>query len=217
MLHFEFQMPEESRLALISVISKLPQQVVWRWETDMKDKPHNLFLHKWLPQPDILGHPNTKLFITHGGQSSLQEAWCHKVPMVVLSVFGDQPMNADEVERLGTGIHIPFKQMTEPTLLKAVNEVLQKKAYQETSNKLGSLLTDQIEPPLERAVWWLEFLLRHPDYKLAAPIHRMSWVQLNQIDVAAVIILGLTTFMVTSFCTIKYCMRICFERKSKMD
>ena len=99
-------MTEESRLAMIEVISKLPQQVVWRWVTDMSDKPDNLFLHPWLPQTDILGHPNTKLFVTHGGQSSLQESWCHKVPTVVLSVFGDQPMNGGEVERLGKALFL---------------------------------------------------------------------------------------------------------------
>ena len=117
-------MPEESRLAMVEVISKIPQQVIWRWETDMRDKPDNLFLHKWLPQTAILGHPNTKLFINHGGQSSMQEAWCHKVPMVVLSIFGDQAMNAVETERLGTGIHIPFKQMTSESLSQAVDEVI---------------------------------------------------------------------------------------------
>ena len=103
-----FQMPESKRKAMVNVISKLKQQVVWRWETEMPDQPSNLFLHKWLPQQDILGHPNTRMFVTHGGQSSLQEAWCHKVPTVVLSVFGDQDINGQDVERLATGKKMNF-------------------------------------------------------------------------------------------------------------
>jgi len=69
---------------LIDIFSKLEQTVIWKWETEtMEDKPENLYLSKWLPQQDILGHPNVKLFIYHGGQSSFQEALCHKKPTVL--------------------------------------------------------------------------------------------------------------------------------------
>ena len=50
----------------------------------MQEKPDNIMLSKWLPQQDILAHPKLKLFITHGGQSSTQEALCHKKPVVRL-------------------------------------------------------------------------------------------------------------------------------------
>jgi glucuronosyltransferase len=48
----------------------------------MPDAPPNVLLSAWLPQLDILAHPNVKLFITHGGAGSLQEALCYKTPMV---------------------------------------------------------------------------------------------------------------------------------------
>ncbi len=76
-------MTEDMRLALVNVFRRLKQRVIWKWETeDMPDKPDNVMLSKWLPQPDILAHPKLKLFVTHGGQSSFQEALCHKKPMV---------------------------------------------------------------------------------------------------------------------------------------
>lgn len=46
--------------------------MLWKWEDDLPDKPSNIRIEKWLPQNDILGHPNVKLFITHGGLLSTQ-------------------------------------------------------------------------------------------------------------------------------------------------
>lgn len=80
---------------LYKVLSKLPQRVIWKWE-DLKNKPgnaSNIFFGNWLPQDDILAHPNTKLFITHAGKGGVAEAQYHGVPMVALPIFGDQQGN----------------------------------------------------------------------------------------------------------------------------
>jgi glucuronosyltransferase len=77
------EMSDDFRITLTSVFGQLKQRVIWKWETEeMKDKPDNLMLGKWLPQQDILAHPKLRLFITHGGQSSCQEALCHQKPTV---------------------------------------------------------------------------------------------------------------------------------------
>jgi glucuronosyltransferase len=56
---------------------------IWQhWAQPKPDAPPNVLLSAWLPQLDILAHPNVKLFITHGGAGSLQEALCYKTPMV---------------------------------------------------------------------------------------------------------------------------------------
>ena len=55
-------MPEEYRQKFLNVFSKLKQRVIWKWETeDMTGLPPNVKLSKWLPQQDILGHPNIRL------------------------------------------------------------------------------------------------------------------------------------------------------------
>ncbi len=78
-------MPETVRLAMIDVFSKLKQNIIWKWDgSDMKDLPANVMLSKWVPQQDILGHPATKLFISHVGQSSVQETLYHGTPVVCI-------------------------------------------------------------------------------------------------------------------------------------
>ena len=81
------QMSESLRLKLISVLGNVKQRVLMKWENEEEmmaadQFPANMMLSKWLPQQDILAHPKLRLFITHGGQSSSQEALCHKKPVV---------------------------------------------------------------------------------------------------------------------------------------
>ena len=47
--------------------SKIKYDVVWKHSNSSYSSP-NVLLTKWLPQNDLLGHPNTKLFITHCGK-----------------------------------------------------------------------------------------------------------------------------------------------------
>lgn len=78
-------MSDELRNIFTTVFAKLPQRILWKWETEeMEGKPENVMLSKWLPQQDILAHPNMKIFISHMGQSSSQEALCHGKPVVMI-------------------------------------------------------------------------------------------------------------------------------------
>ena len=70
----------------------------------------------WLPQQDILAHPNLKVFMTHAGQSSMQELLCHQKPAVPIPVQGDQPLNAKELVRMGVGLSVPYPSLTENDL-----------------------------------------------------------------------------------------------------
>jgi len=47
--------PERQLKAFLKVFAKLPQKVLWKWETEtMEGKPDNVMLIKWAPQFDIL-------------------------------------------------------------------------------------------------------------------------------------------------------------------
>ena len=70
-------------LKYVCCFRRMKQRVIWKWETgEMNDLPSNVLLSKWLPQNDVLAHPNLKVFITHGGQSSFQESLCYQKPIV---------------------------------------------------------------------------------------------------------------------------------------
>lgn len=58
------------------------------------------------------GHPNVKLFFTHGGALSTQEALYHGVPIVVMPSFLDQKSNAFRFESRQLGMVVNFKTIT---------------------------------------------------------------------------------------------------------
>lgn len=72
----------------------------------------------------FVAHPNLKILLTHGGTSSIQEATCNGVPMIVMPMFADQDYNAYRVEAQELGIRIEIRGMTEDSLLLATDKVL---------------------------------------------------------------------------------------------
>lgn len=78
----------------------------------------------------VKGHPNVRLFITHGGLHSLEEATYNALPIVGIPFFGDQRMNMKLVERNGIGKMVDHIGINEESMLSAVNEVLTNPKYE---------------------------------------------------------------------------------------
>ena len=83
----------------------------------------------WLPQQDILAHPNLKVFITHAGQSSMQELLCHQKPALAVPVQGDQPLNAKELVRMEVGLSVPYPSLNEDDLYQVTHTKAMKSSY----------------------------------------------------------------------------------------
>lgn len=70
-----------------------------------------------------------KLFITHGGFHSIEEAVYNAKPVVGIPFFADQFTNMRLVEKNGYGKMIKFIELTEELLENAVEEVLSNPTY----------------------------------------------------------------------------------------
>uniref|UniRef100_A0A182QUR6 UDP-glycosyltransferases domain-containing protein n=1 Tax=Anopheles farauti TaxID=69004 RepID=A0A182QUR6_9DIPT len=148
--------------AILSMIRGLKQHVIWKWDQDeMPNQPSNVFIGKWLPQDSILGHPNLKLFITHGGLGSTTEAMYHGVPIVGIPMFGDQEGNIKQVVKEGWGLSVSFDELTEENLVSAVKQVLRDPKYRERVAQRAALFKDRPKGALETGVYWVEYVIRH--------------------------------------------------------
>lgn len=119
------KMPQDRKDVFVKVLSKLKVKVLCKWEDDnFGENPSNVKFEKWLPQNDILAHPNLKLFITHGGLLSTTETIYHGKPILTIPIFADQGLNSVQAVNNGFALSLPFNDFTEEDLMNAINELL---------------------------------------------------------------------------------------------
>ncbi|KAJ8954682.1 hypothetical protein NQ318_011374 [Aromia moschata] len=183
------QLPEEKREALLKAFGKRKEQVLWKWEEDvLPGKPANVKLGKWLPQQDILAHPNVKVFITHGGLLSTTETVYHGVPVVAIPILGDQKMNAKGAEDNGYGIVLPFDELSEEKLTSFLDEIIENPKYRENVKERSRIMKDRQVSPIQTAVYWVEYVIRHNGAKhLRVAYLDLAWYEYYLLDVFAFI------------------------------
>lgn len=122
-------LPKNELEIIIRQLGKIKQKVLLKWESDEAvDFPPNIIVRKWFPQADVLGHPNCVLFITHGGIHSTEEAVYFGVPMLAISVFGDQLHNSLVMQNRGAGIRIKYSEFSENVFETALQRILNDKS-----------------------------------------------------------------------------------------
>ncbi|XP_075862173.1 UDP-glucuronosyltransferase 1A6 isoform X1 [Microcebus murinus] len=209
------EIPEKKAMDIADALGKIPQTVLWRYTgTRPSNLANNTILVKWLPQNDLLGHPKTRAFITHSGSHGIYEGICNGVPMVMMPLFGDQMDNAKRMETRGAGVTLNVLEMTSADLENALKTVINDKSYKENIMRLSSLHKDRPVEPLDLAVFWVEFVMRHkgaPHLRPAA--HDLTWYQYHSLDVIGFLLAVVVT---AAFVTFKCCacgFRKCFGKQ----
>ena len=200
------QMPNEVLKMFVNVFNRLPFDIVWKWEGE---RPANLssntLTKKWLPQQDVLGHPAVGAFFTHGGLLSLQETTYHGVPIVALPLMSDQPLNAQKAAALGIAVTLDLKTLTEPVIEEAILRVMKNPTYRKEAHRRSEILRDQETHPLDRAVYWTEYVIRHEGaFHLRPAVSKLTILQYYLIDVAAVIFSIVLVSLLSVFFVLKY-------------
>lgn len=155
-------MKPEVRNVILKVFSKLKQKVLWKWEEDnLPGRPENVEIRKWLPQQEILGHPNLRLFISHGGLLSTTEAVYHGVPMLAIPVFFDQYLNSKIITNNGFGLNLPYENLNEQDLESMLTELLKNSTYTNRAKVVSKIFHDKPMTPIDTANYWIEYVVRH--------------------------------------------------------
>ncbi|XP_058239344.1 UDP-glucuronosyltransferase 2C1-like isoform X4 [Hemibagrus wyckioides] len=213
---------KERANTIASALGQIPQKVLWRYTGEKPETlAPNTRVYDWIPQNDLLGHPKTKAFITHGGTNGIYEAIYHGVPMVGLPLFADQPDNVNHMKTKGAAVMLDFNKMNTEDLKQALNDVINNPSYKESIMRLSRIHHDQPMKPLDQAVYWIEYVMRHKGAKhLRVEAHNLTWYQYHCLDVAAFLlsVIALVVFIFVKTC--KWLFRKCCRKtaaKSKKE
>ncbi|XP_030593198.1 UDP-glucuronosyltransferase 2A1-like isoform X3 [Archocentrus centrarchus] len=192
-------------------------EVLWRYRGE---KPEtlgvNTRIYDWIPQNDLLGHPKTRAFITHGGTNGIYEAIYHGVPMVGIPMFGDQPDNMIHMKAKGAAVFLHLNFMTTEDLRDAITTVINDKSYKENAMRLSSIHHDRPMSALDEAVFWIEFTVRNKGAKhLRVQAHELTWYQYHSLDVLGFLLTLALLLIFTFIKTCSFCWHRCCGRKGK--
>ncbi|CAK1580193.1 unnamed protein product [Parnassius mnemosyne] len=191
------ELPIDKKNAFLSVFRRINQTVLWKWEDDhLENKPPNLEIRKWMPQKEILAHPNIKVFISHGGLIGTQEAIFNAVPIIGIPIYADQYNNLLQVEEKGFGKILRYNHINEKGLENVLLEVLNNDTYKQKALEISKKFKDRPLTPLDTAMFWLEYTIRNNNSEsMKNPAADLNWFAYLMIDVYAFIVFVFLTFI----------------------
>ncbi|XP_075986012.1 UDP-glucosyltransferase 2-like [Anticarsia gemmatalis] len=190
-------LPPERIQMMVKVFSELPYDVIWKWDKDeLPGRSENIRIFKWLPQSDLLRHPKIKLYIMQGGLQSTDEAISAGVPLVAIPIWGDQWYNAEKYVYHKIGVKLDLTTFQEDEFRNAIKTVIGDPSYRQNMQRIRDLMADEPMKPLDRAVWWTEYVLRHGGAKhLRSPAANISWTDYLELELVVTIFLILVTIL----------------------
>lgn len=212
----------QERISMIlRTFSRLPQyNFLWKFETKeaFKDLPKNVKIQTWMPQNDILAHPNTKLFMAHCGLLGIQEAMWHGVPILGFPVFGDQPQNAFRLRELGVAERMSIVNFTETELYDNIKNMMENPKYQKKVKSISTAFRDRLQTPLEESVYWIEWFARHPEADLQGPSAELNIFVRHSIDVYITLFVIIAIFVYLDVKIIIFLIKfLCCGKKTSTD
>ncbi|XP_017795599.1 PREDICTED: UDP-glucuronosyltransferase 2C1-like [Habropoda laboriosa] len=191
MLNIE-TLPKETLLSLYASFAKIsPVKVLMKCANTTKlppSLPSNVITSPWIPQVAVLGHKNTRVFITHGGLMGTQEAIYHGVPMIGIPVFADQMKNVNILVHKKIAVLVPLENITEGSMDEALNAILHDRKYSESAKRASRIFRDRPLSAMDTASFWIEYVIRNGPDSLKSPAAILPWWKLNLIDVFAFLI-----------------------------
>ncbi|RLU25700.1 hypothetical protein DMN91_001857 [Ooceraea biroi] len=134
--------------------------------------------------------------------SVMQEAIWKGVPVIEMPFFLDHTYNVETLVAKGAGLRLDFKALSTQSVLNALEEIVYNKSYMENMKRLSNEYRDRALPPLDLAIWNIEYAVRNPN-GLVSPVRSQSWMEKNLIDIYAILALSLVVILSAVFFSMK--------------
>uniref|UniRef100_A0A8C4RTJ8 UDP-glucuronosyltransferase n=1 Tax=Erpetoichthys calabaricus TaxID=27687 RepID=A0A8C4RTJ8_ERPCA len=211
-------LPKDITNKIAAAFAQLPQKVIWRYSGETPSSlGNNTLLAKWIPQNDLLGHPKTRVFVSHGGTNGIFEAIYHGVPIVGLPLLYDQFDNFIRLKDRGVAKVLDIANLNTEDVLQALKDVLDKPSYRDNMQRLSRLHHDQLIKPLDAAIFWIEYVINNKGAAhLRTESYHMPWYAYHCVDILLALLFVILFFFVFMFVLCRLlCYKVCKKRKIK--
>lgn len=107
----------------------------------------------------------------------------------------DQLPNAKQIDSQGWAVVLNYDHLNETVLSNGIHEMLNNSSYKLTAQKRSRLFRDRPMSPLQTAVYWIEYVIRHDGAKhMQSAAVNLNFFQQNSLDILLVVFLGLYIF-----------------------
>ncbi|XP_002733013.2 UDP-glucuronosyltransferase 2B15-like [Saccoglossus kowalevskii] len=201
---------------VFSALARLSQKVAIKYDgTPPSTLGNNTKLSKWIPQNDLLGHPNTKVFVAHGGLNGIYEAVYHGVPMVGIPIYDDHFDNFARLRSKGMVETVEIGTLTSDGLFDAIIKVITNTRYKANAEKISRIHRDKPMSASDTAVFWIEHVIKHGGQHLRAEAFNLNFSQYFLMDVFAFLFIALiTVFILVKMFFFLMCI-LCCKRNSQ--
>jgi len=90
----------------------------------------------------------------------MEESIDRGVPLIVIPFAVDQHANSLRIQNLGIGVPLDITTFTKEKLKATIDEVMSGN-YSNNVKKLREIVHDTPMKPVDKAAWWVEYVIRH--------------------------------------------------------
>lgn len=209
-------LPKEHLEKMREAFKQIKYDVVWKW-SDASYSSANVFITKWMPQNDLLGHPKTKLFITHCGNSGQFESLYHAVPMLGFPVFSDQPHNGRRIESKGYGISMDMFNYSSEELVANIKEIIENPKYKNNIQMASDIFKSRPEHPSVKGARLVNDVIKYGGGYLRSYCQDMPLYQYFMLDILAFVLLSSAIGILIAAFILRKCLLFCRRNKAKNE
>ncbi|KAM7361142.1 UDP-glucosyltransferase 2-like [Cochliomyia hominivorax] len=181
-----FVLNPNNSLTLLKAFKNLNYNIIWHMDYMPPEAQNyiNILQVTNTSRQSLLVHPNIKLFITNGELLSVIEAVYYAKPILGVPMFADQHININLAIKSGYGLGLTLKQLNESKIKLNILELLTNNRYLTKIKELSRVFHDQPMNPKDKAIYWIEYILRHqgaPQLKIKGRF--LNFWQFYNIDV----------------------------------
>ncbi|KAK6963155.1 2-hydroxyacylsphingosine 1-beta-galactosyltransferase [Biomphalaria glabrata] len=201
---YNIYIPDHIRSKMATAFQKLNLNVIWKinWTFEQRDKILTL---NWIPQNDLLGHPKTRVLVSHCGKNSQYEALYHGVPILCLPMLSDQFYNSKRIFVKGFGQYADIREITSDELARLIQQVADDPKYRSNIQQASTIFRELYKIPSKEAAFWLDHAMKYGGNYMRSSGQQMPLYQFLLLDVMAFLLFILIVTMFILFVIVKLC------------